>query len=195
MKNLKKSASILYTMFNIFFFLALFAFGAAIIASALFFILDVPADTMQIGILEFSLNGEAIDTQSLELRLVMLAEMLTIALSSAFAALVCKKLKGIMHPIKNGSPFIETIGADVRKLGNIILVFGLCSTVAQIGLTAAFAFFIGKYEYIFQNEYILSCKITSTSDFGWIAAGLVVYLLAYVFEYGMQLQRLSDETL
>lgn len=195
MKNLKKSASILYTMFNIFFFLALFALFASVIASALFFVLDVPADTMQLGILEFSLNGEAIDTQSLELKLIMLAEMINIALTAAFAALICKKLKGIMRPIKNGEPFIETIGKDVRKLGNTILIFGLCSTVAQIALTAAFALFIGKYGHIFQNDYILSCKIMSTSDFGWIAAALVVYLLAYIFEYGMQLQKLSDETL
>ena len=195
MKNLKKSASILYTMFNIFFFLALFVLCAAIIASALFFILDVPADTMQIGILEFSLNGEALDTKSLELKLIMLAEMINIALTAAFAALICKKLKGIMRPIKNGEPFIETIGKDVRKLGNIILIFGLCSTVAQIALTAAFALFIGKYGHIFQNDYILSCRIMLTSDFGWIAAALVVYLLAYVFEYGIQLQKLSDETL
>ncbi len=196
MKNLKKSASILYNLFNILFFLALFAFCASIIASALFFILDVPADTLQLGILEFSLNSETIDSQSLELRLVMLAEMLNIAISCAFAALICKKLKSIMLPIKNGEPFIETIGTDVRKLGNIIIIFGLCYTVAQIALTGAFALFIGKYGHIFQNDYILSCKIMTTSDFGgWIAAALVVYLLAYVFEYGMQLQKLSDETL
>ena len=195
MKNLKKSASILYTMFNIFFFLALFALYASVIASALFFVLDVPADTLQLGALEFSLNGEAFDSQSLELKLIMLAATINIALTTAFVALICKKLKGIMRPIKNGEPFIETIGKDVRKLGNTILIFGLCSMVAQIGLTAAFALFIGKYGHIFQNDYILSCRIMSTSDFGWIAAALVVYLLAYIFEYGIQLQKLSDETL
>ena len=195
MKNLKKSASILYTLFNIFFFLALFALCASVIASALFFILDVPADTIQLGILEFSLNSETFDSQSLELKLIMLTQMFSVALGSAFAALMCKRLKGIMLPIKNGEPFIETIGTDVRKLGNTILIFGLCSTVAQIALTGAFALFIGKYGHIFQNDYILSCKIMTASDFGWIAAALVVYLLAYVFEYGIQLQKLSDETL
>ena len=196
MNNLKKSANILYNLFNIFFFLAIFALCASVIASALFFIMDVTADTIQLGILEFSLNSETLDSQSLELKFIMLTQMFSIALGSIFAAIICKRLKGIMLPIKNGDPFIETISADVRKLGNTILVFGICSTVSQVVLTIAFALFLGKYSYIFQNDYILSCKIISTSDFGgWIAAALVVYLLAYIFEYGMQLQKLSNETL
>ena len=158
--------------------------------------MDVTADTIQLGILEFSLNSETLDSQSLELKFIMLTQMFRIALGSIFAAIICKRLKGIMLPIKNGDPFIETISADVRKLGNTILVFGICSMVSQVVLTIAFALFLGKYGYIFQNDYILSCKIISTSDFGgWIAAALVVYLLAYIFEYGMQLQKLSNETL
>lgn len=195
MKNLKQIANTLYVLFNVFFWLALFAAGAVVVVTVIFFVLGLPMDTLKIGTMEFSLNDQAVDVKSLELKFIMLTQMLSAVVNCVFLAIICKKLKEILHPIKSGEPFMSNVGKNIGKLGNITCVFGVCSIITQIISVIAVTVFVANNENIFKNDYILSYAFEWKSDLTWIIVSLVLYLIAYVFEYGRELQELSDETL
>ena len=195
MKKMTKSANLLYNLFNIFFWLTIFATCAVVVATVIILFFDISPDTLEIGMMTFDLNTDAVNFNDFKLKLIMITQMLSAIVSCVFAVFICKKLKDILRPIKNGEPFMDSACKNVRKLGNIMLIFGIASAVAQIVSTIALGIFMGDYGYIFTNDYILSCSIINKYDISWVIGALFMYLIAYIFDYGKQLQELSDETL
>ena len=195
MKKMKQSANLLYKFFNVFFWLTILATCVLVVASVVLLILNIPHETLEIGIITFDLNTDAVNFNDFKLKFLMITQMLSAIVSCVFAVFICKKLKDILRPIKNGEPFMDSAGKNVRKLGNIMLIFGISSAIAQIVSTIALGIFMGDYGYIFTNDYILSCSIINKYDISWVIGALFMYLIAYIFDYGKQLQELSDETL
>ena len=195
MKKMKQSANLLYKFFNVFFWLTILATCVLVVASVVLLILNIPPETLEIGIITFDLNTDAVNFNDFKLKFLMITQMLSAIVSCVFAVFICKKLKDILRPIKNGEPFMDSAGKNVRKLGNIMLIFGIASVIAQIVSTIALGIFMGDYGYIFTNDYILSCSIINKYDISWVIGALFMYLIAYIFDYGKQLQELSDETL
>ena len=195
MKKMKQSANLLYKFFNVFFWLTILATCVLVVASVVLLILNIPLETLEIGIITFDLNTDAVNFNDFKLKFLMITQMLSAIVSCVFAVFICKKLKDILRPIKNGEPFMDSVGKNVRKLGNIMLIFGIASAIAQIVSTIALEIFMGDYGYIFTNDYILSCSIINKYDISWVIGALFMYLIAYIFDYGKQLQELSDETL
>lgn len=195
MKKIKQSANLLYKFFNVFFWLTILATCVLVVASIVLLILNIPPETLEIGIITFDLNTDAVNFNDFKLKFLMITQMLSAIVSCVFAVFICKKLKDILRPIKNGEPFMDSACKNVRKLGNIMLIFGIASAIAQIVSTIALGIFMGDYGYIFTNDYILSCSIINKYDINWVIGALFMYLIAYIFDYGKQLQELSDETL
>ena len=195
MKKMKKSANLLYNFFNIFFWLTIVAACIVAVTMVILLILNIPLDTLEIGIMTFDLNTEAVNFNNAEFKFIMITQMMSAIVGCVFATFVCKKLKDILRPIKNGEPFMDTVGKNVKKLGNIMCIFGVVSVVAQIVSTVALGIFMGNYGHIFTNDYIVSCSIMNKWDISWIIGALFMYLLSFIFDYGKQLQELSDETL
>ena len=195
MKKMKQSANLLYKFFNVFFWLTILATCVLVVASVVLLILNIPPETLEIGIITFDLNTDAVNFNNFKLKFLLITQMLSAIVSCAFAVFICKKLKDILRPIKNGEPFMDSACKNVRKLGNIMLIFGIASAIAQIVSTIALGIFMGDYGYIFTNDYILSCSIINKYDTSWVIGALFMYLIAYIFDYGKQLQELSDETL
>lgn len=195
MKKMKQSANLLYNFFNVFFWLTIVATCVLVVASVVLLILNIPPETLEIGIITFDLNTDAVNFNNFKLKFLMITQMLSAIVSCVFSVFICKKLKDILRPIKNGEPFMDSAGKNVRKLGNIMLIFGIAFAIAQIISTISLGIFMGDYEYIFTNDYILSCSIINKYDISWVICALFMYLIAYIFDYGKQLQELSDETL
>lgn len=195
MKNLKSMASILYYASTVMLCLSVLALVASIAAFVILAVLDLPFNTLQLSPAVFKLNTEDLDITSRDTVLVTLAEALNMAAGSAFAAVIFGKLRSMLRLIKNGEPFAQPISKILRSLGNITLIYSICSFVLQGVSAFAFAQFINKFGHIFQNEYIASIDVSTTANTHLIWVALLLYLLAYVFDYGQQLQKLSDETL
>lgn len=195
MKNLKQIANTLYVLFNIFFYLSLFAAGAVVIVTVICFIFDIPIDTLKIGIMNFAFNDSTVDVKSIELKFIMLTQMLSAVVNCVFVSIICRKLKDIFLPIKNGEPFMSDVGKNIKKLGNITCIYGVSSIIVQMVSAIAVTVFVVNNENIFINNYILSCTAEWKSDLSWVLVSLILYLIAYIFEYGRELQELSDETL
>ena len=195
MKKMKQSANLLYKFFNVFFWLTIAATCVLVVASVVLLILNIPPETLEIGIITFDLNTDAVNFNNFKLKFLMITQMLSAIVSCVFAVFICKKLKDILRPIKNGEPFMDSAGKNVRRLGNIMLIFGIASAIAQIVSAIALGIFMSDYGHIFTNDYILSCGIMNKFDISWVIGALFMYLLGFIFDYGKQLQELSDETL
>lgn len=103
-------------------------------------------------------------------------------------------LRSILRPMKEGKPFDTAVSVNLRKLGVLIFIGGVSAYVLKTGLSSLFyrAFDVGT---ILNPETVTGYKMVYSFDLMWLIAGLLVFLLSYVFKYGEELQKQSDETL
>ena len=102
-------------------------------------------------------------------------------------------LHKVLVPMREGRPFDSGVSATLRKLGWVTLFGGLCIDVLfwvvlrlslrLIDLTELFA------------PGVVTGYTVDIPVGGSLIAPVVILLLSYVFQYGEQLQRQSDETL
>lgn len=108
--------------------------------------------------------------------------------------LILRVLERILQPMSQGQPFSENVALDIKKLAWISLIGGFVLEVAKIvGIALTF----GRQDLmVYFNPAMVSkveLKYTLNVWFIWLFALLI--LMSYVFDYGRQLQQLSDETL
>lgn len=103
-------------------------------------------------------------------------------------------IQKILTPMAEGSPFYPSIGVYIRKLSFACLALGIMQNIMQF-LEVLFAIYVyDLYESIW-NTQVASVTANFTFDIGFIVVFFILLLLSYVFSYGEELQKLSDETL
>lgn len=123
------------------------------------------------------------------------------ALICVLAAVICfvaifgvKTIRAILAPMKEGKPFHSEISKNLRKLGWLGLIISLMGQVLEaVSLLTVAATM--KLENLLVSDKITHVDINVGFDLGVLIIPAVLFLLAYVFQYGEQLQTLSDETL
>ena len=90
----------------------------------------------------------------------------------------------ILRPMKEGKPFAETVSADMRRLGWLVLIAG--GALSLIGL-------FNEQTITTPNDTFMVKTHQLNVTFLGVAA--MLFLFSYIFRYGEELQRLSDETL
>lgn len=122
-----------------------------------------------------------------------------VAILAAIAALllICygiQIVRRILKPMRDGLPFASSVSGNIRKLGWLILIGGILDAMFQVGerilLTNTFDFYS-----LFNMETVSNCEINHNSDITFLVFSCVLFLLSYIFQYGEELQRESDETL
>lgn len=106
----------------------------------------------------------------------------------------CTCVRDILHPMTQGEPFHNTISLNLKKLAKYSLILFIILECMELVTTSMF---IRGYHLL---DLLLSDKITHVTfrpeiDFTFLIVAAVLYLLSYIFQYGEQLQQLSDETL
>ncbi len=123
------------------------------------------------------------------------------ALMCALAAVICyvailgvKTIRAILAPMKDGQPFHSEVSRNLRKLGWLGLIISLMSQALEtVSLLTAAATM--KLETLLVSDKITHVDINVGFDLSVLIIPAVLFLLAYVFKYGEELQTLSDETL
>lgn len=105
-----------------------------------------------------------------------------------------KIARKILKPMKEGLPFDESISKNLRNLGILTLIGGgLWSATKLIIDTTTFkAYHISE---LFRPEIVTSVELSASLDTTFLVIAAVFFLLSYIFQYGAELQKLSDETL
>ncbi len=108
-----------------------------------------------------------------------------------YAAKIARK---ILVPMKEGLPFDESVPKNLKVLGILTLVGGAIWSVAKvvIDVTSYSAYHISE---LFQPARVTGIELSVTLDTKFLIIAAMIFLMSYIFQYGTELQKLSDETL
>ena len=108
-----------------------------------------------------------------------------------YAAKIARK---ILLPMKEGLPFDESVYKNFRKLGFFTLIGGGLISAGRV-LIDTMSYRAYEVQNLFISDKIIECRLEPRIDLGFILIALVFFLMSYIFRYGAELQKQSDETL
>ncbi|MBQ8216431.1 MAG: DUF2975 domain-containing protein [Oscillospiraceae bacterium] len=150
-------------------------------------------NVLGIGFIEFQLAG---DYQSITpaVRLFTVISLVIAAVNCFIFYFIAKHMRRVLSSAKEGRPFDKSVSQSFRTLGILSLAGGLLSELfkwaQQLLLLKAY-----PVEEIFASPAISGMKINFIMDMSFVVIALVFFLLSWVFGYGYELQKQSDETL
>ncbi|MGN0334600.1 MAG: hypothetical protein ACI4DV_02895 [Lachnospiraceae bacterium] len=131
-------------------------------------------------------------SEFMEKRLV--AGILMVAVLGFFVVYAVRIVRKILSPMKEGLPFDDAVYKNLKKMGILILIGGAVYESARLFIDYM-VFKVYDIPGLLLNEKISECRLDLDFDPGFIIIGAVVFMLSYIFRYGTELQRQSDETL
>lgn len=151
-----------------------------------FHIVDIGPITIELA-QELALSNSAV-----------LAYVWSVMLIGAVAAVVIYYVFGlvrkILQPMIEGRPFDAGVGAHIKKIGYASLVLGVVQNVGAMLETsmALKAFDLAAFA---DSGAVRSITANYTLDLSFLIVFFLLLLIAHVFNYGTELQQLSDETI
>lgn len=115
------------------------------------------------------------------------------AVSGAFIYYAVILVRKILAPMKEGRPFDLSVGTNIKKIGYISLVLGVIKILGDMIETAVTLKVFELTE--LTDGAVRSITANYTFDLSFLIVFFVLMLIAYIFNYGAELQELSDETL
>ncbi len=180
--------------------------GIAIIAAACVLIVLTIADAVNPES-EISTGLNVIDIGPLSIELAEENELdnthiLIYAWIYSGLAVICAALiylglgyvRKILAPMAEGSPFHTQTSRYIRKLAILSLIMGVVQNVEK-AIEAFTALHLSGLDKLADSEMIRSVKVNYGLELDALIMFFILLLMSYVFEYGAQLQKLSDETL
>lgn len=103
-------------------------------------------------------------------------------------------IRGILGLMIEGTPFHERIVYYLKRLGWLTVASGVINIAAGFVLQGNF---LTRYDLsaLFLSDKITGVTTNYTADLSFLLFAAVLFLLAQVFQYGLELQQLADETL
>ena len=202
MKKLQKTSRILDIIAKlIFWLLILFAVTLTGVSLAgvyhLYTYSPAPTDyivgeALSFGNLTFSVVPGVI-SHTLDIRL-SLTHWIIMLCGSAFVCILLKIIRNILRPMKEARPFDTAVSKNLKRLSWIVLIGGAVISAVSLYLEKLF-FQAYDLEHLFLSDIITACTENYVYDCNFLIGFAFLYLLSYIFQYGEELQRQSDETL
>ena len=123
-----------------------------------------------------------------------LAMYISLILSTVFACYEIKILKEIFASMANGLPFQGSVSKAIRKTAWVVLIYGAVGTVVNCISSILLYKFI-DIPSLFSPDRVSGCSLSIVSSGDFVIVFVLLILLSRIFEYGEELQQLSDETL
>ena len=108
-----------------------------------------------------------------------------------YAAKIARK---ILLPMKEGLPFDESVYKNFRKLGVFTLIGGGMISSGRV-LIDTMSYRAYEVQNLFIRDMIIECRLEPQVHLEFILIAFVFFLMSYIFRYGAELQKQSDETL
>ena len=110
---------------------------------------------------------------------------------------ILKVFRRIMQPMKEGNPFSAAVSKDIRRTGWAAVVMGvIANLVTMLEAAVEMKQIVPQLEEGAMGNYLIrSVTVNYTFDAGFLVVYAILMLAAWIFEYGAELQKLSDETL
>ncbi|MBE6036371.1 MAG: hypothetical protein E7223_01950 [Clostridiales bacterium] len=118
-------------------------------------------------------------------------------LGSAWAAVLyigIGYVRKILAPMEAGQPFGKETGSYFKKLAVLSIVWGIAENIGTL-LEGHVALKVFGLDQLAGSDALQSISINYNLDLTFLAVFGLLMLMSYVFNYGAELQKLSDETL
>ncbi len=207
MNKLNKTAKTLDTLFKVLEIMAKVGFVAMIVFIAILggaLLLNVDPNVvgtgytvLELGNVSFTM-AESVAPDAKTVMIHALVEMIIGIVGIFLAIKFLKCVRQITNPMTEGTPFRESIVANLKKLGWYAIALGLISNIAEV-VNYVISILLYQIPDLLQELFVdgMVTHVEFTTGFDWtflLVAG-VLFLMSYIFDYGAELQKLSDETL
>jgi uncharacterized membrane protein len=195
-KTLDKILNIVYAVFGAFAIAAIVVVAMAGISYALNWETEsllTSFASFDIGFLEIEVAPDFIPDAG-----IVLMQAIVILIGACVTVVLARKgivyIRQILKPMAEEKPFDSIVSTNLRKLAKLNIFIGI---LANVVLLAEQFILVFAYDL---HGLILSDKIPVVNfnfdfDLNFLISWGILMLLSYVFQYGEQLQQLSDETL
>lgn len=124
-------------------------------------------------------------------------QFLVMALAVIHLPLYCvmlRRVRDILKPLKEQQPFHQTMAKNLKKLAVLIILVMVISIASEF---VAFHYAVSTFDLptLLRSEYVTGVKTEFVADLTPLIFSAALWLLSYIFQYGEELQTLSDETL
>ena len=153
---------------------------------------DSISTNLTLGILKLSFK-EPIADEFISYSFITLS-CLIVTLLTILWYLIARKLEIIVDNAIKGEIFSSS---STRSL-NLISLYILIQGVINLIITFMASITVNKYIFsleLFNSAIVDSVRVNNSYDISFLAIAFIIYILAKVFAYGEELQKLSDETL
>lgn len=184
LKILQRVAIVCGIIYLIFMTLALL-FGEKIVAST---------NVVSLGQLRLILKDDSSLLNESALKTGLSISLAFVAISIAICVYAIEIIRKVLEPMKEGRPFDKGISQMMKKLAWVVLAGG---AIVRVGGCITMIAEIKAYDLtaFFAESAITGYRLNYVIDLNFIVTACVLFLLSYVFRYGEELQRESDETL
>lgn len=199
MDKLSRTAKVLDKIIAVIFRILLIASAVCTIVLTVFLFLHArdpqrwswTPTTLELGNVELFLHPDAIPANFGSYLTAVCVYLLVIALVNCIGL---QTVRDILKPFIHRQPFHDTVARNLRKLAVLVTVYAALSIVGEAALNGiAVALFDPAS--LLRNDLVLDVVVNFTADVTPFLFAGALYLLSKVFQYGQELQTLSDETL
>ena len=193
MEKLKKTAAVTLNFLKIIkiFIIAMTVLAVMFTGIALF----VPGAETLTGLHLGRLNLKLAPESGLKVPVSYTILLLAAAVLSALLGLaVLKQLQNIFTPMSKGQPFHKTAAPSIRKIAWLTLIAGALIQLLHI-IADTFIFSRLNLSELLSSRTVLQVSLKCVFNCNFLIGFGILFLLSHVFEYGQELQQLSDETL
>ena len=197
--KMMKTSGVIDKLFNL--VQIIMAIGGAVVIIAIIVmlvfgdrILQAADVSLSLGELSLSLKdlSQVVDISALKISMIF--DLAAVVVLLAFGWYVIRLFRRLLGPMKEGRPFDNGASNVIRRLAWAVLIGGAVNEL--IGMIAVFVETKAIYfTVLFHTEAVTGHTIDHVIDVGFVLTALVLFLLSYIFRYGEELQKESDETL
>lgn len=149
-------------------------------------------NTLTFGRIEFAFSEGVFAYEANKLTMIISC---CLAFGSMLLTLYCIHLiRKVLKSVLEDTLFSDTVVTNIQELAITLLVRGTFTNVASYidYLTMLKAV---DLDALFLSDKIVNVTTAFTFDYKFIVVCAVVYLFSLIFKYGVELQKLSDETI
>ena len=150
------------------------------------------ATSISLGVIELNLR-QTFQDSVLSPALLFITLFIMISLLILWY-LMLSKLDIIIANAISGQIFSPTSGRSLKMISVYVIIEGVINLITRFISSNT----IGKYIFnleLFNTDIVSSVTVKTDYDISFLITAFIIFILARIFAYGEELQKLSDETL
>ena len=153
---------------------------------------QIEATRISLGVIELNLR-QTFQDSVLSPALLFITLFVMISLLILWY-LMLSKLDIIITNAISGQIFSPTSGRSLKMISVYVIIEGVINLIASFISSNTISKYIFNLE-LFNTDIVSSVTVKTDYDISFLITAFIIFILAKIFAYGEELQKLSDETL